>query len=109
MKRIIILTAWITLLFNYGYLGYMLTDSNIEFPWYLPFITGGANFIVMIYLSIAANNKTWRTVILAISGLIWAFPPLLITFFGIPFLIIYVIFSVQLLMNGQIKTEINAR
>lgn len=114
MKKVAFYAAWLTLVFNYLGFGYLLIEyplfgSSIEYPWYLPFITGTVNFATTIYLSVNFDSKSWRTVTLGISGLTWLFPPLMFTIFGIPFLIAYLIFALQLLTNGQLRTKINAR
>ena len=112
MKQVAFYGAWLTLAFNYFGLGITLTGfefSTSELPWFLPFVTGGLNYGLTLYLSVNFDNKSWRTVTIGLCGLTWLFPPLLFTFFGIPFLLVYLIFALQLLTNGQLRTKINAR
>lgn len=114
MKRATFYVAWLTFAFNYLSFGFLLIEyplfgSSVEYLWYLPFITGAANFGVTIFLSANFDTNPWRTVTLGISGLTWFFPPLMFTVFGIPFLIVYLIFSLQLLTSRQLRTKINAR
>lgn len=71
--------------------------QNVEFPyffiiWEIGILNAGLN----IYYGVKTELKTWILILLIISGLIWIFPPLLITYFGFPFLFIYLAIGIYL-------------
>jgi hypothetical protein len=69
----------------------------VEFPYiFVIWGIGIINFISNVYYGEKLKIKKWAFIMLVISGLTWAFPPLLFTFFGIPFLIIYLIIGVYI-------------
>jgi len=69
----------------------------VEFPYiFVIWGIGIINFILNVYLGEKLKIKNWAFIMLVISGLTWAFPPLFFTFFGIPFLIIYLIIGVYI-------------
>lgn len=77
--------------------------QNSEFPYiFLFWGIGIANVVTNIFYVSKLKLKEWILILLIISGLTWAFPPLLFTFFGIPFLIAYLI--VGFYIHG-LKTE----
>ena len=81
--------------------------QNTEFPYF--FVIWGigiANVVLNVYYGIQMKLKKWFLILLVISGLTWAFPPLLFTFFGIPFLIIYLFIGIYI--HSQSLTEIKA-
>lgn len=77
--------------------------QKIEFPYiFLLWGIGIASVVTNIYYVSKLKLKEWVLILLMISGLTWAFPPLLFTFFGVPFLIAYLIIGIYI--HG-IKTE----
>ena len=47
-----------------------------------------------IYWADQLNISKWVLILLTMSGLVWAFPPALATYFGIPFLIIFLVLGI---------------
>lgn len=81
--------------------------QKTEFPYiFVIWAIGIANVGLNVYYGTKMKLKKWYLISLIISGLTWAFPPLLFTFFGIPFLIIYLLFGIYL--HSQSLTEIKA-
>jgi hypothetical protein len=79
--------------------------QSVEFPYF--FIIWGIGILNVgfnIYYGVKTKLKTWILILLIISGIIWIFPPLLITYFGFPFLIIFLIIGIYL--QGQKQIEI---
>ena len=60
---------------------------------------GIINVVLNVYYGIKMELRNWILILFIISGLTWAFPPLLFTFFGIPFLIVYL--TIGLFLHGQ--------
>jgi hypothetical protein len=105
------LTALIFLILSYLSLILMFVYDNelqeIEFPYiFVVWGIGIINVVLNIYYGIKLELKTWILILLIISGLTWAFPPLLFTFIGIPFLITYLV--IGLYIHGQKLTELKA-
>lgn len=80
--------------------------QNVEFPyffiiWGIGILNAGFN----IYYGVKTELKTWILILLIISGIIWIFPPLLITYFGFPFLIIFLIIGIYLQVQKQIEIK----
>ena len=103
------ITALVFLILSYLTLIIMLVFENdlqsLEFPqiyiiWGIGIINVGLNIFYVIKLEL----KSWILILLIISGLTWAFPPLLFTFFGIPFLIIYLVIGIY--VHVQKLTEL---
>lgn len=109
MKRIRIL-ALIFLIVSYLSIIAMFVFENelqnVEFPYF--FIIWGIGILnagINIYYGVKTELKTWLLVLLITSGIIWIFPPLLITYFGFPFLIIFLIIGIYLQGQKQIKIK----
>ncbi len=80
--------------------------KNVEFPyffiiWGLGILNAGLN----IYYVVKMELKTWILISLVISGIVWFFPPLLMTFFGIPYLLIFLVIGIYL--QSQKLTALN--
>lgn len=52
-------------------------------------IAGGVLYVLATAFAIKTNSKPWITTTTVITGTVWIFPPLIFTYFGIPFLIAY--------------------
>ena len=76
--------------------------QNVDFPyffviWGIGILNAGLN----IYYGVKMELKTWILILLIISGIVWFFPPLLITYFGFPFLLIFLVIGIYLhIKNG---------
>ena len=71
--------------------------QNVDFPYF--FIIWGIGILnagLNIYYGVKMELKTWILILLTISGIVWFFPPLLMTYFGIPFLLIFLIIGIYL-------------
>lgn len=71
--------------------------QNVEFPYF--FIIWGIGIFnagLNIYYGVKMELKTWILVLLIISGIVWFFPPLLMTYFGFPFLLIFLAIGIYL-------------
>jgi hypothetical protein len=62
-------------------------------------ITGGLLYVLAIIYSLMLRDKPWLLGGLFVFGLVWVFPPFLFTVFGIPFLALYPIFIVSLVIK----------
>ena len=81
--------------------------QKLEFPYiFVVWGIGILNVVFNIYYGVKLKLKTWILILLIVSGLTWAFPPLLFTFFGIPFLIIYL--SLGFYIHGQKTADLRA-
>ena len=107
MKRIRIL-ALIFIILSYVSLILMLVFDDklqyISFP--TIFVLWGFGIINVILNAVYVEKlrlKNWVLLLLVISGLTWAFPPLLFTFFGIPFLLIYLIVGIYVHLQKVLK------
>ena len=76
--------------------------QNVDFPYF--FIIWGIGILnagLNIYYGVKIELKTWILILLTISGIVWFFPPLLMTYFGIPFLFIFLVIGIYLhIKNG---------
>lgn len=102
------ISALIFLSLSYLSLTLMLVFENhlqkTEFPYiFIVWGIGILNVVLNVYYGIKLELKTWILISLIISGLTWAFLPFFFTFFGIPFLIIYLV--IGLYIHGQKLTE----
>ena len=80
--------------------------QNVEFPyifiiWGLGILSAGLN----IYYAAKIKLKAWVLFLLALSGIIWFFPQLLFSFFGIPCLSIFLVTGIY--SHSQKLTELN--
>jgi len=107
MKQIRILALTFIIL-SYVSLTLMLVFDNelqdIDFP--TIFVLWGFGLINVILNAIYVEKlrlANWVLLLLVISGLTWAFPPLLFTFFGIPFLLIYLIVGIYVHLQKVLK------
>ena len=83
-------------------LNFVFDSSTGDFV-YLFYIAWGFGIISVISNIILADKigiKTWILVVFATSGIFWFFPPLLITFFGFPFLFIFFVIAVYIQTKG---------
>ncbi len=79
--------------------------QNVEFPYFfVVWIIGSINVILNMLYGIKIELRTRQLVLLGISGMVWFFPPLLFTFFGIPFLFIYL--AITLYIHLQKVSEL---
>ena len=90
---------------NHIYLIFQMTEywQIAESRWYIVWITGITNYILTIIYAVNIRLKTIYIVGLGITGITWAFPPLLFTFFGIPFLVIYLTLNYPLLTKNYAR------
>ena len=93
------------LLINHIYMVFQMTEywQIAESKWYIVWITGIANYILTIIYAVNIRLKTIYVVGLGLTGITWAFPPLLFTYLGIPFLIIYLILNYPLLTKSYAR------
>ncbi|HCV81120.1 MAG: hypothetical protein CMP12_01810 [Zunongwangia sp.] len=86
---------------------YVLLDRNGSEPkdymlyifWFFGILNAGTN----IYYAIEKSINKWVTILFVITSIIWIFPFLLITYFGIPFLIIYLFIGIYIQLNQVTK------
>jgi hypothetical protein len=69
-----------------------VTENNYFFyvAWFLGIISVISNTILADKIKI----KKWIFILFIFCGILWLFPPLLITYFGIPCMIIYLIIGI---------------
>ena len=82
--------------------------QNINFPYI--FILWGLGIINVTLNAIYVDKiklENWVLTLLVISGLTWAFPLLLFTFFGIPFLLVYLIIGIYIHTKKEVKIKTN--
>lgn len=75
------------------------TGGYIYF-FYIAWGLGILSVLSNIFLADEIGIRTWVLVIFSISGLFWFFPPLLITFFGFPFLLIFFVIGIYIQAQG---------
>ena len=84
--------SWIAV-FSYSY----LYESEVEFYYYLTsWVIGVVNYGLNLFIGDKLNLKELLFIGLIVSGSVWVFPPLLFTFFGIPFVIVYLAIVIYL-------------
>ncbi len=92
-----------------SYLFLILTfvfDSAVTENAYLFYIAWFFGIISVISNAILADKikiKKWIFVLFIICGVLWLFPPLLITYFGIPCMIIFLVIGINI--HGKIYTN----
>ena len=85
-----------------SYLFLILTfifDSAVTGKAYLFYIAWFFGIISVISNAILGDKikiKKWRFVLFIFCGILWVFPPLLITYFGIPCMIIFLIIGIHI-------------
>jgi hypothetical protein len=62
-----------------------ISTKNYVYLW----IVGVVLYVLTILYATKVDRKGWVTTIIFISGSVWVFPPLMATYFGIPFLVVY--------------------
>lgn len=69
-----------------------IDDSNgtTDFLFFSSWILGIISFISNFLLAEKMDINKWLTILLVLGGILWVFPPLLITYFGFPCMIIFV-------------------
>ena len=72
---------------------FIFEPSDVKFQ-YLMWILGAITAITNILLADKLVIKKWVMVLFTISGIMWILPILLITYFGIPCLLIFFIIGV---------------
>lgn len=81
------------LILSYTLLVIIFTSDNGDGSSTQTYVSSWVIGIVLYVLTILYVTKTeqkgWVTTIVAVSGIVWVFPPLMFTYFGIPFLVIY--------------------
>lgn len=97
--KVIRILALIFLCLSYLSLSLMFILENqlqeTEFPYiFIVWGIGILNAVLNIYYGMELKVKNWVLVTLVICGLTWIFLPLLFTFFGIPFLVMYLIAAI---------------
>ncbi len=82
--------------------------QNVEFPYF--FIIWGIGIFnagLNIYYGVKIELKTWILILLIISGIVWFFPPLLMTYFGFPFLLIFLAIGIYLHTKKGLELKTN--
>ncbi len=86
---------------------YLLMYSNAyetkDYMLYVFWFFGILNAVTNIYYAIEKSINKWVTIIFVITSIIWIFPFLLITYFAIPFLIIYLFIGIYIQLNQVTK------
>ena len=86
---------------------YVLLDSNgsetKDYMLYIFWLFGILNAGTNIYYAIEKSINKWVTILFVITSIIWIFPFLLITYFGIPFLIIYLFIGIYIQLKQVTK------
>lgn len=78
--------------------------QNVDFPYF--FIIWGIGILnagLNIFYGVKTELKPWILILFIISGLIWIFPPLLMTYFGFPFLFIFLAIGIYLHTKNGLK------
>ena len=65
------------------------TDMNSDYLLYAAWILGITSVISNILLAEKININKWLIILFIISGILWIFPPLFFTYFGIPCLLVF--------------------
>ena len=65
------------------------TNMNIDYLLFATWITGVTNAISNFLLAEKIDINKWLTILFVISAILWIFPPLFFTYFGIPCLVIF--------------------
>lgn len=80
--------------------------QNVDFPYF--FIIWGIGILnagLNIYYGVKLGLKKWILILLIISGLVWFFPPLQFTYFGIPFLLIFIVIGIYLHLKNVVELK----
>ncbi|PSR55090.1 hypothetical protein AHMF7605_17055 [Adhaeribacter arboris] len=109
MNQIKILSLTFLILSYLGLILILVFDSEIQginFPGiFILWVLGIMNVTLNAIYVDKKNLQNWVLILLVISGLIWVFPPLLFTFFGIPFLLIHLIVAIYLHSKKVVKIK----
>ena len=65
---------------------------------FIIWIIGAVNFALNITYGLKVGLKNILFISFVVSGLVWMFPPLMFTIFGIPFLVIYFVIGIYIHM-----------
>ncbi len=104
--------ATTTLLLNYTSVIFIISElvlaKSENIIWWI-WASGILNVIlVMLYFFKSSSKENiWLALALILTGLSWVFPPLLITYFGIPFSLIYFFITIYILsrpLNASITS-----
>tara|TARA_R110002020_G_scaffold55963_1_gene154992 strand:- start:2158 stop:2400 length:243 start_codon:yes stop_codon:yes gene_type:complete len=79
-----------------------LTIGNqfLEPYWFVIFVLGIPNYVSTIIYSVDGRNKSWKSILLGVSGLPIAFPPLFFTYLS-PLILVYLFFSIDLFVKRK--------
>ena len=94
--------AVLTLLTNYILATLLLFDiafsESENIIWWI-WASGIINVILVTvyFFKSSSQKKIWVAITVILTGITWVFPPLLFTYFGIPFSIIYFFISIYIL------------
>ncbi|KXX66699.1 hypothetical protein [Flammeovirga sp. SJP92] len=72
--------------------------TSFEILWFL----GIMSVLTLFIYSLSLRSPIWVFSLLLIFGIVWTFIPLIFTFFGIPFLIIYLVFGSIIYFKSKI-------
>ena len=109
MKKTKQLALTLFVLSHLGLLFMFLLEDQLQesdFPYF--FILWGLGILNLgfnVYWADQLNINKWILVGFVISGLVWAFPPLLATYFGIPFLIVYLMIGIFIHSRKKVKLQ----
>lgn len=81
-------------------ISFKTSNADTNYVFYASWIFGIISVLSNIFLADKLNCRKWQILILIVSGIFWFFPLLLITFFGIPFLIIFLISAILIQIKG---------
>ncbi|GMN04789.1 hypothetical protein MTsPCn5_01770 [Croceitalea sp. MTPC5] len=70
--------------------------TDYTYLFYSAWFFGIVSVISNMILAIKIKIKSWLIVVLGISGIIWLFPPLLMSFYGFPCIFIFLIVAIYL-------------
>jgi hypothetical protein len=77
-------------------------EGNSVYLFYIAWIFGIISVISNILVADKIGIKGWLIGIFGACGILWFFPPLLITYFGIPCMIIFL--AIGIYIHGKIFT-----
>ncbi|MDC7996383.1 hypothetical protein [Altibacter sp. HG106] len=83
-------------------LGFVIDDAerNYFFLFEIAWVIGIISVVSNVLLADKIGIKGWLIGIFGVCGILWFFPPLLITYFGIPCMIIFLVIGVYI--HGKI-------
>lgn len=82
------------------------TGSN-TYLFYIAWVFGIISVISNIMLADKIRLKGWLIALFGVCGILWFFPPLLMTYFGIPCMILFLVIGIYI--HGKIFTSENEK